>query len=145
MIGSWLSDVRIRFCKCKAAVLAAETDCHGRNSAVCGHDNTRHSFYNNMTLNESGSAIVSLRFSEMMVGTCRRYPADVNRRSRASTQTSDGTELGIQRIGCGGQGRTAYLTNLGAPNHVVNTPQFGTSTQATKPGRQIQLIARVSF
>jgi len=27
----------------------------------------------------------------------------------------------------------------------VNTPQFGTITEATTPGRQIQLSARLSF
>jgi len=36
-------------------------------------------------------------------------------------------------------------TNLGTPNRFVNTPQFGTITEATTPGRQIQLSARVSF
>jgi hypothetical protein len=35
--------------------------------------------------------------------------------------------------------------NLGTPNRFVNTPQFGTITEATTPGRQIQLSARVSF
>jgi hypothetical protein len=36
-------------------------------------------------------------------------------------------------------------TNLGTPDRFVNTPQFGTITQATTPGRQIQLSARLSF
>ena len=36
-------------------------------------------------------------------------------------------------------------TNLGTPDRFVNTPQFGTVTEATTPGRQIQLSARVSF
>jgi hypothetical protein len=36
-------------------------------------------------------------------------------------------------------------TNLGTPNRFVNTPQFGTITEAATPGRQIQLSARVSF
>ena len=36
-------------------------------------------------------------------------------------------------------------TNLGTPDRFVNTPQFGTITDATTPGRQIQLSARVSF
>ena len=36
-------------------------------------------------------------------------------------------------------------TNLGTPDRFVNTPQFGTITEATTPGRQIQLSARVSF
>jgi hypothetical protein len=35
--------------------------------------------------------------------------------------------------------------NLGTPNRFVNTPQFGTITEATTPGRQIQFSARVSF
>ena len=36
-------------------------------------------------------------------------------------------------------------TNLGTPNRFVNTPQFGTITEVSSPGRQIQLSARVSF
>lgn len=36
-------------------------------------------------------------------------------------------------------------TNLGTPNRFVNTPQFGTITEAATPGRQMQLSARVSF
>ena len=35
--------------------------------------------------------------------------------------------------------------NLGTPDRFVNTPQFGTITEAATPGRQIQLSARVSF
>jgi len=35
--------------------------------------------------------------------------------------------------------------NLGTPNRFVNTPQFGTITEATTPGREIQSSARVSF
>ncbi len=35
--------------------------------------------------------------------------------------------------------------NLGTPNRFVNTAQFGTITEASTPGRQIQLSARVSF
>jgi len=35
--------------------------------------------------------------------------------------------------------------NLGMPNRFVNTPQFGTITEASTPGRQIQLSARLSF
>jgi hypothetical protein len=35
--------------------------------------------------------------------------------------------------------------NLGTPNRFVNTPQFGTITEATTPARQIQFSARVSF
>jgi hypothetical protein len=35
--------------------------------------------------------------------------------------------------------------NLGTPNRFVNTPQFGTITEATTPGRQIQFSARISF
>lgn len=35
--------------------------------------------------------------------------------------------------------------NLATPNRFVNTPQFGTVTEASTPGRQIQLSARVSF
>ena len=36
-------------------------------------------------------------------------------------------------------------TNLGIPNRFVNTPQFGTITEAATPGREIQLSARISF
>jgi hypothetical protein len=36
-------------------------------------------------------------------------------------------------------------TNLGTPNRFVNTPQFGTITEAATPGRQIQFGARLSF
>jgi hypothetical protein len=36
-------------------------------------------------------------------------------------------------------------TNLGTPDRFVNTPQFGTITETTTPGRQIQLSARLSF
>jgi hypothetical protein len=36
-------------------------------------------------------------------------------------------------------------TNLGTPDRFVNTQQFGTITEATTPGRQIQLSARLSF
>jgi hypothetical protein len=36
-------------------------------------------------------------------------------------------------------------SNWGIPNRFVNTPQFGTITEATTPGREIQLSARLSF
>jgi len=36
-------------------------------------------------------------------------------------------------------------TNLGTPNRFVNTPQFGTITDAATPGREVQLGARLSF
>ena len=36
-------------------------------------------------------------------------------------------------------------SNFGTPNRFVNTPQFGTITEAATPGRQIQISARVSF
>jgi hypothetical protein len=36
-------------------------------------------------------------------------------------------------------------TNLGTPNRFVNTPQFGTITEAATPGREAQLGARISF
>ena len=36
-------------------------------------------------------------------------------------------------------------TNLGTPNRFVNTSSFGSITEATTPGREIQLSARVSF
>ena len=36
-------------------------------------------------------------------------------------------------------------TNLGTPDRFVNTQQFGTITEATTPGREIQLSARLSF
>lgn len=35
--------------------------------------------------------------------------------------------------------------NLGTPNRFVNTPQFGTITEASTPGRELQLSARFSF
>jgi len=35
--------------------------------------------------------------------------------------------------------------NLGTPNRFVNTPQFGTITEASTPPREIQLGARLSF
>ena len=35
--------------------------------------------------------------------------------------------------------------NLGTPNRFVNTPQFGTITEAGTPGREVQLGARLSF
>jgi hypothetical protein len=35
--------------------------------------------------------------------------------------------------------------NLGTPDRFVNTPQFGTITESTTPGREIQLSARLSF
>jgi hypothetical protein len=35
--------------------------------------------------------------------------------------------------------------NLGTPNRFVNTSQFGTITESSAPGRQIQLSARLSF
>ena len=36
-------------------------------------------------------------------------------------------------------------TNLGIPNRSVNTPQFGTITEAATPGREMQISARISF
>lgn len=36
-------------------------------------------------------------------------------------------------------------TNLGTPNRFVNTSTFGSITEATTPGRQIQVSARISF
>jgi hypothetical protein len=36
-------------------------------------------------------------------------------------------------------------TNLGTPNRFVNTPQFGTITEAATPGREVQLGMRISF
>jgi hypothetical protein len=36
-------------------------------------------------------------------------------------------------------------TNLGTPNRFVNTPQFGTITEAATAGREVQLSARLSF
>jgi hypothetical protein len=36
-------------------------------------------------------------------------------------------------------------TNLGTPNRFVNTPQFGTITEAATPGREVQIGARISF
>src|SRR2546423_1214742 len=36
-------------------------------------------------------------------------------------------------------------TNLGTPDRFVNTPQFGTISEAATPGREIQFSARLSF
>jgi hypothetical protein len=36
-------------------------------------------------------------------------------------------------------------SNLGTPNRFVNTPQFGTITEAATPGRELQVSARFSF
>ena len=36
-------------------------------------------------------------------------------------------------------------TNLGTPNRFVNTPQFGTITEAATSGRETQLNARITF
>jgi hypothetical protein len=36
-------------------------------------------------------------------------------------------------------------TNLGTPNRFVNTANFGSVTEVTTPGREIQLSARLSF
>jgi hypothetical protein len=36
-------------------------------------------------------------------------------------------------------------SNLGTPNRFVNTPQFGTITEASTPGRELQVSARFSF
>ena len=36
-------------------------------------------------------------------------------------------------------------SNLGTPNRFVNTPQFGTITEASTPGREIQFGVRLSF
>ena len=36
-------------------------------------------------------------------------------------------------------------TNLGTPNRFVNTSSFGSITEVSTPGREIQLSARLSF
>jgi len=36
-------------------------------------------------------------------------------------------------------------TNLGTPNRFVNTPQFGTITEAQTPNRELQFSLRLSF
>ena len=36
-------------------------------------------------------------------------------------------------------------TNLGTPNRFVNTAGFGSITEVTTPGREIQVSARLSF
>ena len=36
-------------------------------------------------------------------------------------------------------------SNYGTPNRFVNTPQFGTITEASTPGRVFQLSLRLSF
>jgi hypothetical protein len=40
---------------------------------------------------------------------------------------------------------TLNHTNLGTPNRFVNTAGFGSITEVTTPGREIQLSARLSF
>ena len=40
---------------------------------------------------------------------------------------------------------TLNHSNWGTPNRFVNTPQFGSITEATTPGREFQLSARLSF
>jgi hypothetical protein len=40
---------------------------------------------------------------------------------------------------------TLNRSNFGTPNRFVNTPQFGTITDAAGPGRQLQLSARLTF
>jgi hypothetical protein len=40
---------------------------------------------------------------------------------------------------------TLNHTNLGTPNRFVNTSSFGSITEITTPGREIQLSARISF
>lgn len=36
-------------------------------------------------------------------------------------------------------------TNLGTPNRFVNTSSFGSITEVSTPGREIQFSARLSF
>jgi hypothetical protein len=36
-------------------------------------------------------------------------------------------------------------TNFGTPNRFVNTSSFGSITEVSTPGREIQLSARISF
>jgi hypothetical protein len=36
-------------------------------------------------------------------------------------------------------------SNFGTPNRFVNTPQFGTITEASTPGREVQVSMRLSF
>jgi hypothetical protein len=40
---------------------------------------------------------------------------------------------------------TLNHTNLGTPNRFVDTANFGSITETTTPGREIQLSARLSF
>ena len=40
---------------------------------------------------------------------------------------------------------TLNHSNWGTPNRFVNTPQFGSITEASTPGREFQLSARLSF
>jgi len=40
---------------------------------------------------------------------------------------------------------TLNHSNPGTPNRFVNTPQFGTVTEAATPGREFQLSARLAF
>ena len=35
--------------------------------------------------------------------------------------------------------------NYGTPNRFVNTPQFGSITEAATPARQIQFVVRATF
>jgi hypothetical protein len=38
-----------------------------------------------------------------------------------------------------------HLLKPGGPGRFVNTPQFGTNTEAATPGREVQISMRVSF
>jgi hypothetical protein len=49
------------------------------------------------------------------------------------------------RLECGPKLTTRNHSNWGTPNRFVNTPQFGSITEATTPGREFQLSARLSF
>ena len=58
-----------------------------------------------------------------------------------SFAVTEATRLSIRIEAFNGLNRV----NLGVPNRFVNTAQFGTITESSTPGRQIQLSARLSF
>ena len=49
------------------------------------------------------------------------------------------------RLSCGEAFNALNHSNFGTPNRFVNTPQFGTITEASTPGRELQVSARFSF
>jgi len=58
-----------------------------------------------------------------------------------SFAVAEGTRLQLRMEAFNGLNKV----NLGTPNRFVNTAQFGTITESSTPGRQIQVSARFSF